>query len=212
MSKKYDGNTMLKKSRFIKYLDSLPNKEIKEIVERIDFYISDNKEYCDKGNYQQLCNIFTSMSLYEILVKHKTKENEAEDIVFNTMYEYMNSQRIKFQKLSKNGWFWSLTKKIVPLGFKMGSGYGWKYTWYKKGEPKYIFRFECNSCIYQQIFKKYGYERFGPKFCHNDIIVYGELARTDFVRTNTICRGADKCDFKFIRYKKDEQFERTKSV
>ena len=73
------------------------------------------------------------------------------------------------------------------------------------------FLYIINNNI-EQIFKKYGFERFGPKYCYNDIIVYGKLARTDFVRTDTICRGADKCDFKFIRYKKDEQFERTKSV
>ena len=212
MAKKYNGKVMMKKSRFIKYLEKKPNEQLKEIEERINLYISDNKEYCDKGNHQHLCNIFTSMALFGTLVKHGMNEVEAEDVVFNTMYEYMNKQRDKFQKLSKKEWFWSIIKKIVPLGFKMGSGYGWKYTWYKKGEPKNIFRFECNSCIYQQIFKKYGFERFGPKFCYNDIIVYGELARTDFVRTGTICRGTDKCDFKFIRYKKDEQFERTKSV
>lgn len=212
MAKKYNGKVMMKKSRFIKYLEKMSYEQLKETEERINFYISDNKEYCDKGNYQHLCNIFTAMSLYETLVKHGLKEVEAEDIVFSTMYQYMNTQKEKFQKLSKKDWFWSIIKKIVPLGFKMGSGYGWKYTWYKKGEPKNIFRFECNSCIYQQIFKKYVFERFGPKFCYNDIIVYGELARTDFIRTKTICRGGDKCDFKFIRYKKDENFERTTSV
>lgn len=212
MVRKYNGKTMLKKSRFVKYLEKLSSEEIKEIEDRIYFYVCDNQEYCDKGNYQHLCNIFTSMSLFEVLVKHGTKKEEAEDIVFNTMYEYMDKQKAKFQKLSKKGWFWSIIKKIVPLGFKFGSGHGWKYIWYKKNEPKNIFRFECNSCIYQQIFKKYAFERFGPKFCHNDIIVYGDLARTDFVRTNTLCRGGEKCDFKFIRYKKDEQFERSKSV
>ena len=212
MGKKYIGKQMAESSRFIRFLETLGPEERKEVADRIDVYVKENEIYCDKGNYQHLCNIFTSMALYHTLLGRSYAPEEAENVVFETMYRYMGDQRSKFQKLSKKEWFWSLIKKIVPLGFKMGSGYGWKYTWHKKGEPKNIFRFECNSCIYQQLFKKYGLERFGPKFCHNDIIVYGELARTDFIRTGTLCRGADKCDFKFVRYEKDEAFTRSKSV
>lgn len=202
---------MAKKSRFIKYLEKMPADQLKEVEDKIDFYISDNKEYCDSGNHQHLCNIFTSMALYRTLVDHQMDEKEAEDIVFNTMYTYMQTQKEKFQKLSKKEWFWSIIKKIVPLGFKMGSGYGWEYTWHKD-TPKNEFRFECNKCIYKPIFSKYGFERFGIKFCHNDIIVYGELERTDFIRTKTLSNGDDCCDFKFIRYKKNEKFERSKSI
>lgn len=210
--KKYDGKTMASHSRFIEYLKTMELSQLKEVENKIDIFINENKEYCDSGNYQHLCNIFTCMALYKTLIENDMDQDKVEDIVFNTMYAYMQTQREKFQKLSKKEWFWNVIKKIVPLGFKMGSGYGWKYTWYKDNPNKNEFKFECNSCIYQQIFSKYDLVRFGPKFCHNDNIVYGELDRTDFIRTGTICLGNDKCDFKFIRYKKDEKFERSKSV
>lgn len=212
MAKKYKGKVMAKSSRFIEYLKTMKTDDLKQVEDKIDIYISENKEYCDKGNYQHLCNIFTSMALYRTLVNHSMNPEEAEDLVFNTMYAYMQTRKEKFQKLSKKEWFWGLIKKIVPLGFKMSSGYGWKYTWYKKNPNKNEFKFECNKCIYQQIFKKYNLVQFGPKFCKNDIIVYGELSKTDFIRTGTICRGDDKCDFKFVRYKDGEKFERTRSV
>ncbi|MCR5457155.1 MAG: L-2-amino-thiazoline-4-carboxylic acid hydrolase [Clostridiales bacterium] len=212
MAKKYIGEKMAESSRFIRYLETMSSEQRTKVAGKVDLFIKENAEYCDKGNYQHLCNIFTSMALYSTLVEAKVEPDEAENTVFETMYAYMQTQREKFQKLSKKNWFWSVIKKIVPMGFKMGSGYGWKYTWYKDNPNKNEFKFECNSCIYQQIFKKYGFERFGPKFCHNDIIVYGELERTDFARTGTICRGNDKCDFKFTRYAKDEQFERSRSV
>ncbi len=210
--KKYDGKTMAKHSRFVGYLKKLEDQVLEEVEDRIDAYVAENKVYCDRGNYKHLSNIFTCMALYGTLISRGAKEETAEKAVFDTMYEYMRGQREKFRKLAGKGWFWPLIKKIVPAGFKKGSGYGWKYTWYKKGEPGSVFRFECNSCIYQQIFRKSGLERFGPKFCYNDIIVYGELPRTDFIRTKTLCRGDDKCDFKFVRYAKDESFERTQSV
>jgi transcription-repair coupling factor (superfamily II helicase) len=55
-------------------------------------------------------------------------------------------------------------------------------------------------------------DRFGPMFCHADVINYGNLPYTDFIRTQTLCQGGDKCDFCFIRHAKGEDWERTKSV
>ncbi len=202
---------MIDQSRFIHYLEKMDAKEKAKVASKVDQYVKENQEYCDKGNHTHLSNIFTSMALYYVLIEEGKNEKEAEDIVFETMYQFMQKQKEMFQKLSKKGWFWSLIKKIVPIGFKKGSGYGWAYTWFKN-QPKNEFKFECNKCIYQQIFKKYNLVRFGPKFCYNDIIVYGELARTDFIRTGTLCRGDEKCDFKFIRYQKGEEFKRSKSV
>jgi hypothetical protein len=49
-------------------------------------------------------------------------------------------------------------------------------------------------------------------FCHSDIINYGNLPYTDFIRTQTLCQGGDKCDFCFIRHAKSGVWERTKSV
>ena len=211
MAKKYKGEAMAKKSRFIQYLNQMGQVNRRQVASKIDTLIQENEKYCDKRNYRHLCNIFTSISLFRVLVEGGKKEEEAEDIVFKTMYRFMEKQKEKFQKLARYGWFWPLIKKIVPLGFKYGSGYGWAYTWHKK-EAKNIFRFECNKCIYKPLFAKYGLERFGPRFCHNDIIVYGELPRTDFIRTKTLSRGDEVCDFKFVRYKKGEEFKRSESV
>lgn len=211
MKKKYDGQAMARHSRFVNFLDKMIPEAQQKVANRIDDYIAQNKEYCDRGNYQHLCNIFTCMALYNTLVGCGTKEQEAEGIVFKVMYRYMKTQKEKFQKLAERGWFWPLVKAIVPVGFKRGSGYGWAYTWHRRS-AKNELRFECTKCIYKPILSKYGLERFAPKFCHNDIIVYGELPQTDFIRTKTLSRGDDVCDFKFIRYKKEEKFDRTISV
>ena len=51
-----------------------------------------------------------------------------------------------------------------------------------------------------------------PMFCHSDIINYGNLHNIDFIRTQTLCQGGDCCDFRFVRHKKGEVWERTKSI
>ena len=39
--------------------------------------------------------------------------------------------------------------------------------------------------------------------CHADIINYGSLPYTDFIRTKTLCQGGNICDFRFVRHETD---------
>ena len=90
-------------------------------------------------------------------------------------------------------------KKIVPFGFKKGSGYGWRYTWHND-DKKNEFHFECNECIYAKILGRRKLLKLGTMCCHADIINYGDLPYTDFIRTKTICHGGNECDFRFVRH------------
>ena len=80
-------------------------------------------------------------------------------------------------------------KKIVPFGFKKGSGNGRRYTWHKD-DPKDIFRFECNACIYGKILGPRGLLKLGAMCCHGDVINYGNLPYTDFSAPKH-CAGAE---------------------
>ena len=117
-----------------------------------------------------------------------------------------------YQKLSRLPFFLPLMRKVIPLGFKYGSGKGWKYVWHPE-DPKEYYHFETLECLYRYEFGKYGVlERFGPMFCRSDIINYGSLHNIDFKRTQTLCQGGQMCDFCFVRHRKGEVWERTKSI
>ena len=90
---------------------------------------------------------------------------------------------------------------------------GWRYVWHLDTDPRNEFHFECTECLYKHIFQRRGVlERFGPMFCHADIINYGSLTYTDFIRTQTLCQGGAMCDFRFVRHRKGEQWQRSRSV
>lgn len=105
-----------------------------------------------------------------------------------------------------------LMKKIVPFGFKKGSGIGWRYTWHKD-DPKDKFHFETNECIYAKILGKRNLMKLGTMCCQADVINYGNLPYTDFKRTKTLCYGDDLCNFEFTRHETDagDGWERYKS-
>ena len=65
-----------------------------------------------------------------------------------------------------------------------------------------------------KILGKRGLMKLGSMCCHADIINYGDLPYTDFIRTKTLCQGGDLCDFKFVRHKTDagDGWERSNSI
>ena len=147
----------------------------------------------------------------ELLQKNGCSEEEAYRIVSEEMWKFLNPAGM--QKLAKVPFFLALMKRIVPAGFRKGSGYGWRYTWHRD-DPKNMFRFECNACIYHQILGRRNLLKLGAMCCHADIINYGNLPYTDFIRTRTLCQGGDVCDFCFVRHETDagNGWQRTKSI
>lgn len=81
-------------------------------------------------------------------------------------------------------------------------------------EKKHEFHFECNECIYASILGRRGLLKLGTMCCHADIINYGALPYTDFIRTKTLCYGGDQCNFSFIRHDTDagDGWNRTESI
>lgn len=209
--KKYTPEALIKISRYQSYFPNLPTNIKTEICARMNVLILEEKEYCDKGNYKHMAQILTSIAMYEVLQKQGKSEEEAFRIVSEEMWKFLDPSGM--QKLAKKSFFLPLMKKIVPFGFKKGSGYGWRYTWHKDG-PKNEFRFECKECIYQKILGKRGLLKLGAMCCQADVINYGNLPYTDFIRTQTLCRGGDLCDFRFVRHNTDagNGWERSKSV
>ena len=209
--RKYIPKEMVAISRYQNYFPTLPDEVQLDVYSRMEELLIEEKKYCDKGNYEHMAQILTSIALYEVLQKHGKSEEEAYRLVSEEMWKFLNPSGM--QKLSKAGFFMPLMKKIVPLGFSKKSGAGWRYTWHKD-DPKDVFHFECNECLYANILGRRGLIKLGAMCCYADIINYGDLHYTDFIRTKTLCQGGDVCDFKFVRHDTDagDGWERTKSI
>ena len=208
---KYLAEKMVAVSRYQNYFPTLPRDIQKDVYERISELIEEEKQYCDKGNYKHMAQILTSIAIYEVLQRHRVSEEDAYKSVSEEMWKFLDPSGM--QKLAKKRFFLPLMKKIVPFGFKKGSGIGWRYTWHKD-DPKNEFHFECNECIYAKILGRRGLMKLGSMCCHADIINYGSLPYTDFIRTKTLCQGGDVCDFRFVRHDTEagDGWERSESV
>ncbi len=209
--RRYKPETMVAISRYQNYFPTLSGEIQQDVYARMRELLEEEKLYCDKGNYEHMAQILTSIAIFEVLQKYGRSEEEAYRTVSEEMWKFLDPSGM--QKLSKLSFFMPLMKKIVPLGFSRKSGTGWRYTWHPE-DPKDEFHFECNECIYAKILGKRGLMKLGAMCCHADIINYGELHCTDFIRTRTLCQGGDVCDFRFVRHPTDagDGWERTKSI
>ncbi len=209
--KAYKPEALVAVSRYQNYFPTLDQQIRADVYTRMAELIEEEKEYCDKGNYSHMAQILTSIAMYEVLQKHGKSEPEAYQIVSEELWKFLDPSSM--QRMAKKSFFLPLMKKIVPFGFKKGSGYDWRYTWHKD-DPKDRFRFECNECIYEKILGKRGLIKLGAMCCHADIINYGSLPYSDFIRAKTLCQGGDFCDFLFIRHETDagDGWERSASI
>ena len=207
----YVPEKMVAISRYQKYFPTLTKEIQSDTYARMHELLEEEREYCDEGNYKHMAQILTSIALYETLQKHGKSEEEAYRAVSEEMWKYLDPSGM--QKLARKKFFLPLMKKIVPFGFRNGSGTGWRYTWHKD-DPKNEFHFECNECIYAKILGRRGLMKLGSMCCHADIINYGNLPYTDFIRTQTLCQGGKLCDFRFVRHDTDagEGWQRSKSI
>ena len=207
----YTPEKLVAVSRYQNYFPTLPKDLQSDAYNRIAELIEEEKQYCDKGNTKHMAQILASIALYEVLQDHGKTEEEAYRIVSEEMWKFLDPSGM--QKLAKKSFFLPFMKKIVPFGFKRGSGFGWRFTWHTD-DPKNEFRFECNECIYATILGRRNLMKLGSMCCHADVINYGALPYTDFIRTETLCQGGERCNFRFVRHETDagDGWERSVSI
>ena len=77
---------------------------------RIAELIEEEKVYCDKGNYNHMAQIITSVALYEVLQRHGKSEEEAYKTVSEVMWSFLNPSSM--QKLAKISFFLRAVRQI----------------------------------------------------------------------------------------------------
>lgn len=126
--KKYTPEKLVKISRYKALFPTLAPELQKDVYARMRVLLEEEKQWCDAGNYKHIAQILTTIALYEVLQQHGKPEPEAFQIVSEAMWGALTPKT--YQKLARLPVFLPMMKKILPFGFRHGSGAGWRYTWH----------------------------------------------------------------------------------
>lgn len=146
MKKEYQPLNMIMNGRYAVLYGKLAPAIQKEVLSRMAGLIEEERDYEDKGNYGHFCNILPTIAIDDVLQRNGKSPEEAFELISTHMWAALNPEG--FQKLSKLPFFLSVMRKIIPLGFKYGSGKGWKYVWHPE-DPKEYYHFETLECLYR---------------------------------------------------------------
>ncbi len=114
----YIAEKMLKTSRFRDSAKTLNEDELARAIQNINRLLDENKEYADSKNYGHLCNLFSALALVQMYEAEGKERTEAQRIVLEAMYRYLDPQVSSMQRLAAHRWFVPMLKIAMPIKFR----------------------------------------------------------------------------------------------
>ena len=207
--KPYKFKTIINKGRFKDYFYSLPKEEQIEIEKRVNEYAIKYEKYSDSKNLEFLVNLLFVLGAYDVLKNKRISEEKTIDELSKAMYEFLKKKVNGFNKAFKSNFIFAILKKAIPMKMLGFNGHGWEIGIKEKGDDNIYI--EVKKCLVHEILKEENKMELGKMFCNADLILYMNLGKTEFKRTETLIKGGTMCDMHFIRHK-EKEFDRYKSV
>lgn len=147
-----------------------------------------------KGVRGHTDKIFPAAAVY-LTVKEELGEKTAYSVLENASVRLCAAVTPKLAKLMRlPGMKGLFVRMWDPMTKKMfGPDNGFRNVFYPKKKGEY--RMDVISCPYFRYFIELGCPEITKIFCENDDRIYGSLPGLQFLRTGTLGKGAERCDF-----------------
>ena len=200
MKKTYDTINLIMNGRLVHLYEDAPQDKKDYLVKRVTELKEELKDYRTKATYMYQCNITTSIAVVEYDETHGMSRTEAIEEVNRYMRAFMAPQKEKYAKLFSKKWLWPLIRVIIPKAMTSANGKGFETIIVSC--PKNELAFDTTVCEFNTVLREKGMTELGCMYCALDDYMYGDLPGFRFVRQGTLCRGQEKCDFRFVREEK----------
>ena len=201
MGFRYIPEDMIRHSDFYEWYRSF-DRETKEKIRRmVDSLIRENPScrlspLTGPGYFMMhwlMGDLYTSLSIY--LVRREAGERSQD--LLDRIDECLTRAGKRMNRLMKRlmmlpGAF-SLARLVMPRAMTLANGHGFQVKPVDYG--KNGFGFDVTECPYCRLYAQYGAPEIGPVLCRFDDTLGGGMDNLDFIRTGTLCRGDEKCDF-----------------
>ena len=147
-------------------------------------------------------NILPLVCCYLVLQQNGIAKEEACTLVVGQMHQEIHKKADRLKSVSRLPFLYPVFRVLCRNVMKNTyPDIGWDVAWLKDNSETVCF--DCRACVYLATTTKFGCPELCQYFCQNDTIVYSGLSpAVQFVRTQTLATGGDRCDFCFLNGKK----------
>lgn len=205
MGYRYVPKDLIRHSDFYELYDAFPADVQRKVQRMVDKLISENPSYrlsllTGPGYFIMhwlMGDLYTSLAIYLILRQSGESQDDILSKIDRCLTEAGKKMNRKVKRIMKLPCVFSITRFTMPRAMTLANGHGFQVTPVEAGRNG--FGFNVTRCPYCSLFTKYDVQEIGPVFCRFDDTVSAEMDNLDFIRSGTLCRGNDKCDFLYLR-------------
>ena len=197
MKKIYKPENMVMNGRLVHLFEDSTEEKKAYMLSRVGELITQYESSQYPPLYGYLCNMFSAVAVCEYDEAHGMTRAEALDEVRTYMEDFMRPSREKYEKLFSKDYLWPLLRFALPRLMCSANGHGFE----SQVVPcaKNELAFDTTECIFATILNGLDRNDLACMFCGLDEFMYSNLPGIEFRRTGTCCRGAERCDFRFIK-------------
>ena len=180
-----------------KQSDYLWKKSTGRLADILDEYAS-----LPKGVHTHTDSFIFPVAAIYLTAKEHIPADKAYSIIENSAIANTSAMGEKLAKMMKipgmSSFFISLWD---PISRKMfGESCGFQNVFYPR--EKGVYRMDIVACPYNRYFTELGCPELTKIFCENDERTYGHLPGLQFIRTSTLGKGGERCDFYLKKVKR----------
>jgi len=199
MAQKYTVDNIIQSSRMYPFWTASSQELRTWTRDRVSQLLSENKPACHDIIFSRMANLFIVIAIHEYHLSKGMDPTESLDTIFSAMKQFMDPSRKNFSNFFSKKIAFKLSAPILSRAMTRGNGKGFYSTVVKVPGG---MGFDTTECVYKTIMQdKYGYTEMSRRFCDIDEYMYGSIPNVKFDRKGTLCKGCDKCDFRFIYQK-----------
>ena len=142
--------------------------------------------------------IFPRAALYSQMIRYIPKE-QAIELFMEAIRIGVEPDMRRLRWLTRAPFMRSLFLRVFSkmLSTSFNEEAGFQTTFYESSCKR--LRLDVLQCPYHKYCSLLDCKELTATFCYSDDCIYGNLTGIDYKRDSTLGRGADKCDFDFIR-------------
>lgn len=166
----------------------------KKATKRLDSILTRYKDLPEGVHLHTDSRIFPSAAIY-LTAKEYITADKAYSIIENAAIKKTAMLEDKLARMMRiPGMAGLFVRMWDPVSKKVfGENSGFKNVFYSKEKDAY--RMDIVACPYNRYFTELGCPELTKIFCENDDRMYGNLPGLKFIRTGTLGKGSQKCDF-----------------